>query len=123
MTIRKYVGGAALLTLLLVAGSLAAACDHTGLEGTISPSPVAVSVGDEITLTLEVPAELADIHRETWEVEPESLGTFDCDAAGEGCRQVTFTATSPGTGTISVWGFYQQTNPQFITETDVTVTE
>ncbi len=123
MAIWKYFGGAVLLTLLLTAGALAAACDHTELEGTISPSPVTVSVGDEIMLKLEVPAELADIHRETWEVEPDSLGTFDCDAAGEGCRQVTFTATSAGKGTISVWGFYQQTNPQFITETEITVTE
>jgi len=103
--------------------TLGGGCDHTELEGTIHPSPVKAKVGESITLTLEVPPELEGIHRVIWEVDPDSLGVIDYGDCGENCRQVTFTAMSPGTGGIGVCGFYKQTNPQDITYVDVIVEE
>lgn len=123
MKIKKIISGLILIIALAGLGVITAACDSTDLEGTIIPSPVEAKVADEIVITLEVPAELREIHREMWQVEPESLGTITCTETGDNCRQATFTAVSPGEGTIEVWGFYKQTNPQFITEVEVRVTE
>ena len=123
MKARKHILVAILMASLFALAFAAGACDRTDLEGTVSPSPVEAYVGEAVVITLEVPSELEDIHREMWVVEPESLGTVECVSSGDKCRRVTFTATSPGTGTIEVWGFYKQTNPQFITEAEVTVTE
>jgi hypothetical protein len=122
-TMKKNIFCLILIMALLTLVGIAGGCDQTELEGTISPSPLEVKVGEEAALTLSVPSELEGIHREMWEVEPESLGTIDCASPGEKCRQAIFTATSPGTGIIEVWGFYKQTNPQFIMETEVIVTD
>ena len=123
MAKRKKIIYVFLITAFLGLAGMAEACDHTELEGTISPSPVELSIGETITLTLEVPSELEEIHREMWRVEPESLGTIECASSGEKCRKAIFTATSLGTGTIEVGGFYKQTNPQFIAETEVVIRE
>ena len=118
--VKKIIWGfwvIAVLGLMTLGGG----CDHTELEGTIHPSPVKVKVGESITLTLEVPPELEGIHKEMWDVDPDSLGVIDYGDCGENCRQVIFTATSPGTGGIGVCGFYKQTNPQPITDVEVIV--
>jgi len=96
-------------------------CDHTDLDGEIYPSPLIMTVGETVSLTLEVPDELDEIYRECWTVEPDSLGTIEYDDSQEKNREVTFTAANAGTGLIEVWGFYKQTNPQFITEVNVRV--
>ena len=102
---------------------LAGSCDQTELEGKITPSPIEVATGETVTLSLEVPSELEKIHREMWRVVPDNLGTIECVSSEEACRKVFFKAEAPGTGIIEVWGFYKQTNPQFIAEAEITVTE
>ncbi|RLC63827.1 MAG: hypothetical protein DRI01_04520 [Chloroflexi bacterium] len=123
MTTGKKITLGFLIIASLSLMGIAGACDQTELEGTISPSPIETRVGETITLTLAVPSDLKEIHRETWQVEPESLGTIECVSSGEKCRKAIFTATSPGSGTVGVWGFYKQTNPQFIAETKIIVTD
>ena len=87
-------------TLLAIAalgvGLVAGACDHTILEGTINPSPVELHVGEEAIISLEVPPELEGIYREMWYVDPEYLGTIVCTSSGDKCREITFTAKTPG---------------------------
>jgi hypothetical protein len=120
--IKKIIWGFLIIALLGLM-TLGSGCDHTELEGTIHPSPVKVKVGESITLTLEVPPELEGIHKEMWDVDPDSLGVIDYGDCEENCRQVTFTATSPGKGGIGLCGFYKQTNPQPITDVEVIVEE
>jgi len=123
MTAGKHFLRAIMVTSMLGIGLVAGACDHTDLEGTISPSPVEINVGEEAVISLEVPSELEGIHREMWHVEPEYLGVIESISEGDKCREVAFTAKSPGTGVIGVMGFYKQTNPQFIAETAVIISE
>ena len=120
--VKKIIWGFWVIAFLGLA-TLGGACDQTQLEGIIHPSPVKVKVGESITLTLKVPSALEGIHKEMWDVDPDSLGVIDYGDCGENCRQVTFTAMSPGTGGIGVSGFYKQTNPQPITDVDVIVEE
>lgn len=116
INIRAFCCLAFTVVMLLIAG-----CDNTDLTGEIKPSPVVVSVGENITLKLEVPENLEGINRETWTVEPQSIGSIEYAVSEENNREVIFTGLSSGSGTIEVWGYYKQTNPQYITEVDVTV--
>ena len=110
-----------LLGTLLLGGS----CDQTKLSGTVHPSPVSARVGEKVTLTLQVPADIDEcVHREMWEVEPRSLGeVVHADDSARKRRRVTFVGKAPGTGQIRVDGFCRQTNPQPITRVGVRVEE
>ena len=125
------------VVFLLFAGGT---CDHTALSGKIVAPDTGVKVGEPVPLILEVPEELSGIYRVEWEADPEGKGkilygeqlldelteaelSFFFGEAFDPDRAALFTAEEAGTCTISVSGFYKQTNPQNITSIDLTVVE
>ncbi|MBN2795086.1 MAG: hypothetical protein JXR88_06755 [Clostridia bacterium] len=119
-------------------------CDHTDLSGDIIVSDRLWYVGDLIPLRLEVPEELEEIHDVMWGVynleHPDvaleilftgetilnyidentlenllNLNEIDYD------RVVLFIPNESGHYRVEVEGFYKQTNPQPITELEITI--
>jgi len=125
-----------LLSFLIVTG-----CDHTELKGeVIVVNEETLHVGQNIPLVLNVPEELEGIYRVDWllnDSEGEPINDSDILAGGEVVsenyeeawikdtflmdemdedRIALFRPIESGTYTIEVYGFYNQTNPQPITE-------
>jgi|TARA_Y100000031_G_scaffold57116_1_gene64776 hypothetical protein len=119
--------------LIIIVGCFfltAGSCDHTVLKGGIKASNNKVTVGETITLELNIPSEFDDVHRIRWEVAPESAGEIKYEEQpiqwgksqyGKEDRKSVFTAKRPGTCEIAAFGFYKQTNPQFIDKVTVEI--
>ena len=95
----------------------ASSCDRTALSGKIVVEKEDLRIGETIQLKLEVPEELKGIHRVHWDVEPEDAGLFEV----KDDRTASFTAQTAGECDITTWGFYKQTNPQFITKVKLSI--
>jgi hypothetical protein len=101
---------------------LGGSCDHTVLSGKILIPDDNIISGEEVAMELVVPPHLAEIQRLMWEVEPRSLGSFSGEGKGRE-RKVIFKAKATGSGTVSVSGFFKQTNPQPIASTAINIQE
>ena len=123
-----------------------AGSDHTELTGEIQTQSKTFHVGEPIPLELIVPEELSDIHGLMWEYEVKESDNAEFDNIIEGenlkayftdeelkilfgkdeleyDRIAVFTPDQSETFTISIYGFYRQTNPQYITNSEVIVIE
>lgn len=117
-------------------------CDQTRLTGEVHLADTPVKIGTIIPLWLEVPANLSEIYRVEWEVEPQAngevvygsqlLGNYTAEElatyfdTGEGInfdRVALFLPKKKGKCTIYVTGFYKQTNPQPVTALDLEIIE
>lgn len=110
------------------------ACDHTKLQGNIIFQDTEIVLGETIHLQLEIPKNLDGIYWVHWEIEPKEAGqiiypgpsvdTTETDVLkkyGKEDRNALFIPLQKGTIIISTYGFYKQTNPQFIYDTTVVV--
>lgn len=128
-----------LLLALLLSISFITACDHTNLTGEIS---IINNDSEYITLILEVPDELEDIHDVMWTVNPINMGKiysddmlFESFSIGEikelfgdksslpRDRMAVFAPAKSGKVKIEADGFYLQTNPQPITALEIDITK
>jgi hypothetical protein len=112
-----YSLGLSLCAVLSLGGS----CDRTRIEGVIEPSSVRTQVGSSVRLELVVAPAVADrTRRESWVVEPESLGKVT--ALPGSPRRATFHAAAPGRGKVTAFAYYRpQTSPQAVATIDVVV--
>jgi hypothetical protein len=137
-------GMIATLCFMMLCLFIFSACDHTDLSGSIHVMSDKIIKNNAIPLYLDVPQELNDIYRTMWGViyedeeamndayvcygdalltsytEDELSVLFGLKALNYD-RMAVFTPTQSGTYRIIVDGFYKQTNPQPITELEVTV--
>ena len=120
------------LFLVFILTFIFGTCDHTVLRGEIITSETEIKVGQKVKLELEIPQELDGIHRISWYVEPATAGEieyvqyevkFGEEEYGKEDRIAYFTAKEIGKCTISVYGFYKQTNPQPITYINIAISE
>ena len=112
------------------------ASDHTKLSGIITVDKTNIKIGETVTLMLTVPDKLDAIHRLHWEVRPATAGEIIYTQieyeAGEKNRDgvisypkddrtARFTARQTGTCTITVVGFFKQTNPQPVASLELVI--
>lgn len=117
----------AFFALLLFLLSFAGSCDRTILKGVILPEKNQIKVNETVRLELKVPSELDGIYRVYWILQPQDAGVikyrnYDEEVGpflkpgeyGKEDRIAYFTAKSAGKYEIRTYGFYRQTNPQYI---------
>lgn len=132
------------LLILVLIFFILSACDHTELTGTIHMLSDDMTCNTEIPLELDVPDELSNIHDVMWGVFYEDATSIDDQYIIYGDllqdtyseehlkklfntaniryeRIAIFTPIEPGSYHIIVDGFYKQTNPQPITEIEITI--
>ncbi|MCK8060238.1 MULTISPECIES: hypothetical protein [unclassified Fusibacter] len=138
--------------MVLMIGSvllmIMAASDHTELYGDIIVSERTYYKGDPLPLEFQPPEELQDIHGLMWDLHyvDESLDAKLMDNLFEGetiletytqeevneifgkeitdiSRVAIYYPTEPGVLKVELYGFYKQTNPQYIAETEVIIHE
>ena len=100
-------------------------CDHTVLRGEVRVPKNTLLVGEEVSLELVLPPEFESVQHVTWEVEPSDGAMlrahrypfrYNEPLPGKDDRTARFSASRPGKYTVSVFGYFRQTNTQPITE-------
>jgi len=118
---------AAFFVVLLFLLSFAGSCDRTILKGTILPEKDRIKVNETVKLELKVPPELDRIYRVYWTLQPKESGeikykNYDDEIGpflkpeeyGKEDRTAYLVAKKPGKCEIRAYGFFKQTNPQYI---------
>ena len=137
---RSTRGYVLILCFLILIVHTAGSCDQTDLTGTITLLDDAATVHMPLPLELEVPEHLAEIYRVHWDVDPALAGEvlygdklventtaeqrqqyFGSKENFRMDRHALFLPRKPGMITLSVEGFFRQTNPQPITTIEIEI--
>lgn len=107
----------------------AGSCDQTDLYGDLMYDSDTLVVGVQDTMLLQLPDEYEDVYGIEWIDLPDSLveltwkqgDTFDTGFKGD--RELVVLPLKVGEVLIEVYGYYKQTNAQYITQRSFYIVE